>query len=81
MLVEATTVLVLRAHYTMDVFTGAVTALWVDGLAGSLAPGVDRWLALAGGDRSRESALSPRKPIESMKPAGRTAVDSPRKPI
>ena len=33
--------LVLRAHYTMDVFTGAVTALWVFSLAGSLAPGLD----------------------------------------
>ena len=27
--IEMATVLVLRAHYTMDVFTGAVTALWV----------------------------------------------------
>jgi PAP2 superfamily C-terminal len=44
-LVEATTVLVLRAHYTMDVFTGAVTALWVSSAAATLAPGVDRWLA------------------------------------
>ncbi len=48
-LVEAATVLVLRAHYTMDVYAGAVTALWVYGLAGTLAPGVDRWLALLGG--------------------------------
>jgi hypothetical protein len=31
-LFEATTVIVLRAHYTMDVFTGAVTALWIAGL-------------------------------------------------
>ena len=44
-LVEATTVLVLRAHYTMDVFTGAVTALWVSTAASALAPGIDRWLA------------------------------------
>jgi len=44
-LVEATTVLVLRAHYTMDVFAGAVTALWVACAAAALAPGVDRWLA------------------------------------
>lgn len=44
-LVEATTVLVLRAHYTMDVFTGAVTALWVWTVASQLAPGVDRFLA------------------------------------
>ena len=44
-LVEATTVLVLRAHYTMDVFAGAVTALWVSCAASALAPGLDRWLA------------------------------------
>ena len=44
-LVEATTVLVLRAHYTMDVFTGAVTALWVWMVASAIAPGLDRWLA------------------------------------
>src|SRR5204863_4529067 len=28
-IIEVTTVLVLRAHYTMDVFAGAITALWV----------------------------------------------------
>ena len=39
------TVLVLRAHYTMDVFTGAVTALWVWTVASAIAPGLDRWLA------------------------------------
>jgi len=44
-LFEAGTVLVLRAHYTMDVFAGAVTALWVWTVASALAPGVDRWLA------------------------------------
>ncbi len=44
-LVEATAVLVLRAHYTMGVFTGAVTALWVSTAASALAPGIDRWLA------------------------------------
>ena len=38
---EAITVLVLRAHYTMDVFTGIVCALWVYTLSGSLAPWVD----------------------------------------
>jgi hypothetical protein len=45
-LIEVTTVLVLRAHYTMDVFTGAVTALWVFGIAGELAPAVDGLLGL-----------------------------------
>lgn len=38
---EALTVLVLRAHYTMDVFTGIVTALWVYSLSGTLAPWAD----------------------------------------
>jgi hypothetical protein len=43
-LIEVTTVLVLRAHYTMDVFAGAVTALWVWTAASALAPSVDHWL-------------------------------------
>jgi hypothetical protein len=38
---EAVTVLVLRAHYTMDVFTGIVCALWVYSLGGTVAPWVD----------------------------------------
>jgi hypothetical protein len=38
---EAITVLVLRAHYTMDVFTGVICALWVYTLDGRLAPVVD----------------------------------------
>ena len=45
-LIEATAVLVLRAHYTMDVFTGAVTALWVWTAALALAPGVDRLMGV-----------------------------------
>jgi hypothetical protein len=40
-LFEAITVLVLRAHYTMDVFTGIVCALWVYSLSGTIAPWVD----------------------------------------
>jgi hypothetical protein len=40
-LFEAITVLILRAHYTMDVFTGIVCALWVYSLSGALAPHVD----------------------------------------
>jgi hypothetical protein len=43
--VEASTVIVLRAHYTMDVFTGLVTALWVVNLADLLAPFCDGVLA------------------------------------
>jgi len=44
---EALTVLILRAHYTMDVFTGAVTALFVAQVAGQIAPWCDRLLAPA----------------------------------
>src|SRR6058998_412775 len=39
--IEAATVLVLRAHYTMDVFTAIVAALWAASAAAALAPGVD----------------------------------------
>lgn len=38
---EAVTVLVLRAHYTMDVFTGIVCALWVYSMSGTVAPWLD----------------------------------------
>jgi hypothetical protein len=41
---EAVTVLILRAHYTMDVFTGIVCALWVYTLGGKLAPHVDEMI-------------------------------------
>lgn len=41
-LFEITTVIVLRAHYTMDVFAGAVTALWVAHVADHVAPAFDR---------------------------------------
>jgi hypothetical protein len=36
---EATTVLVLRAHYTMDVFAGLVTGLYAAHLAERLTAG------------------------------------------
>jgi len=42
---EVTVVLALRAHYTMDVFTGAVAALYVAQVAERLAPACDRTLA------------------------------------
>jgi hypothetical protein len=38
---EAVTVLILRAHYTMDVFTGIICALWVYSLGGTVAPWMD----------------------------------------
>ena len=44
-IVEAAAVLVLRAHYTMDVFAAIVTALWAVSVADALAPSVDRALA------------------------------------
>jgi PAP2 superfamily C-terminal len=42
---EIATVLILRAHYTMDIFTGIVAALWVAGLVERLSPGLDQLLA------------------------------------
>jgi hypothetical protein len=40
-LFEAATVLVLRAHYTMDVFTGTIAALWVAQLCTRISPFLD----------------------------------------
>jgi hypothetical protein len=42
---EIATVIALRAHYTMDVFTGFVAALWVATVCDALAPRIDRLLA------------------------------------
>ena len=42
---EVFAVLILRAHYTMDVFAAIVTALWVAGIAEIIAPYFDGWLA------------------------------------
>lgn len=44
-LFEVSAVLLLRAHYTMDVFAGAMTALFVGLIAEKIAVPVDRWLA------------------------------------
>lgn len=38
---EISTVLILRAHYTMDVFTGAVAALWISNLSERLSSRID----------------------------------------
>lgn len=38
---EVATVLVLRAHYTTDVFTGIVAALWISHVSGRIAPRLD----------------------------------------
>jgi len=42
---EAAAVLVLRAHYTMDVFTAIIAALYVAHLAERISPPLDRKLA------------------------------------
>jgi hypothetical protein len=42
---EVSVVLALRAHYTMDVFTGAVAAMCIAQVAERLAPACDRALA------------------------------------
>jgi len=44
---EVGAVLLLRAHYTMDVFAGAVTALYIHRVAIDFAPTVDRWIGYA----------------------------------
>jgi hypothetical protein len=41
---EVATVLILRAHYTMDVFTGAVAALWIANLSERASPRIDSLL-------------------------------------
>jgi hypothetical protein len=38
---EVATVLILRAHYTMDVFTGILAALWVAHFSGQISPRLD----------------------------------------
>jgi hypothetical protein len=42
---EIVTVLVLRAHYTMDVFTGLLAAICVAQLVGKLSPPIDAWVS------------------------------------
>jgi PAP2 superfamily C-terminal len=42
---EIATVLILRAHYTMDVFAGIVAALWVKDVVNQVSPRIDRLLS------------------------------------
>jgi PAP2 superfamily C-terminal len=42
---EVATVIVLRAHYTMDVFTGIVAALWIAHFSEQIAPPIDRFFS------------------------------------
>src|SRR5215467_15447127 len=44
-LFEVAAVLVLRAHYTMDIFAGILAALWVARLSERISPALDRRLA------------------------------------
>jgi hypothetical protein len=46
-LFEIVTVLILRAHYTMDVFTGLIAALWVSEICAKVSPRLDAWLSPA----------------------------------
>jgi hypothetical protein len=46
-LFEITTVLILRAHYTMDVFTGILAALCAAQFSSAVAPRLDTWLSSA----------------------------------
>jgi hypothetical protein len=41
---EIATVLILRAHYTMDVFTGLLAALWVAPISERISPALDQRL-------------------------------------
>jgi PAP2 superfamily C-terminal len=43
-LFEVATVIILRAHYTMDVFTGILAALWISRLSERLSPHLDQRL-------------------------------------
>lgn len=44
-LFEVAAVLVLRAHYTMDVFTGFLAALWIARISERISPALDHSLA------------------------------------
>src|SRR3989442_1964775 len=60
--VEALTVLVLRAHYTMDVLAAIVAALWAADVASAAAPAVDRALAALVGGLGRCTRKRQRSP-------------------
>jgi hypothetical protein len=48
---EIATVLILRAHYTMDVFAGIVAALWVGHLSEQVSPRLDQLITYKAGFR------------------------------
>ena len=41
---EVATVLILRAHYSMDVFAGIAAAFWIADLSERISPRIDRWI-------------------------------------
>jgi hypothetical protein len=57
---EIAVVLLLRAHYTMDVFAGLITALYVAGIAAWLALPCDRALGRAFGIAATPTSVSQR---------------------
>jgi PAP2 superfamily C-terminal len=44
-LFEVAALVVLRAHYTMDIFAGLITALWAAQISAQISPAIDRKLA------------------------------------
>jgi hypothetical protein len=44
-LFEVAAVLALRAHYTMDIFTGILAALWITRISERISPALDRYVA------------------------------------
>ena len=48
---EIATVLILRAHYTMDVFAGIVAALWVAHLSEQISPRLNQLITYKAGFR------------------------------
>jgi hypothetical protein len=76
---EIAVVLLLRAHYTMDVFAGLMTALYVTGIAASLALPCDRALAHAfASPRGRPPGAQGNLQLQSL--AERHAPLVPREP-
>jgi xanthine/uracil permease len=43
-LYQVAVMLALRAHWTMDIFAGGVTALWIAELVAQISPSIDLWL-------------------------------------
>ncbi len=57
---QIVTVMVLRAHYTMDVFAAAFVSLFVSTMLDRLAPPVDRFAARFGAGAPESSPKAPR---------------------